>query len=223
MHGREHQMTGFCGGQREANGFQIAQLADQDEVGVFAQRRAQRFVEAMRVAVHFALVDQAFLRGMYKLDRILDREDMAVLVLVDVVDHRRERSRLARTSRPGHQDQTLRLLDELLEDARAAEILQAEDFGRNRTEHRSGTAVLVERIDAETRQARDLEREVDLEEFLVVATLLVRHDVVDQRVDLLVIEGRDVDPAHVTIDADHRRQAGRQVQVRRLVLHRKRK
>ena len=67
----------------------------------------------------------------------------------------------------------------------------------------------------------NLEREVDLEEFLVVAALLVRHDVVDQRVDLLVVQRRDVDAAHVAVDADHRRQAGRQVKVGGLVLDRK--
>ena len=65
-------------------------------------------------------------------------------------------------------------------------------------------------------------REVDLEELLVVAALLVRHDVVDQRVHLLVVERRDVDAADVAVDPDHRRQAGRQMQVGGLVLDRKR-
>src|SRR3546814_12673578 len=68
----------------------------------------------------------------------------------------------------------------------------------------------------------DLEREVDLEELLVVAALLVRHDVVHQRMDLLVVQRRDVDAAHVAVDADHRRQARRQMQVRCLVLDRER-
>jgi hypothetical protein len=68
VQGREHQVAGFGGGQREADGFQIAQLADQDVVGVFAQGRAQRLVEAVRVAMHLALVDQALLRGVHELD-----------------------------------------------------------------------------------------------------------------------------------------------------------
>src|SRR3546814_10630273 len=66
--------------------------------------------------------------------------------------------------------------------------------------------------DLEARQAGDLEREVDLEELLVVAALLVRHDVVHQRMDLLVVQRRDVDAAHVAVDADHRRQDRRQMQ-----------
>jgi hypothetical protein len=137
-----------------------------------------------------------------------------------VVDHRRQRGRLARASRSGDQDQALRLLDQFLEDARRAKVLQRQHFGRNGTKHRTGTTVLVERVDAETRQAGDFEREVGLEEFLVIAPLLVRHDVVDQRMHLLVFKRGNVDAANIADNTDHRWQAGGQVQVRGLVLHR---
>lgn len=40
--------------------------------------------------------------------------------------------------------------------------------------------------------------------------------------DLLVVQGRDVDPANVAVHADHRRQACGQVQVGRFVLYGKR-
>ena len=46
-----------------------------------------------------ALVDQALLGLVHELDRILDREDVAVLGFVEVVDHRRQRGGLARASR----------------------------------------------------------------------------------------------------------------------------
>src|SRR3546814_13446677 len=75
MRGAEHQVAGFRGGQRQADGFQVAQLADQDVVRVLAQRRAQRLVEAVGVAVHLALVDQALLRGVHEFDRVLDRSE----------------------------------------------------------------------------------------------------------------------------------------------------
>ena len=41
----EHQVAGFRGGQRQADGLQVAHFADQDDVRVFAQRRAQRLGE----------------------------------------------------------------------------------------------------------------------------------------------------------------------------------
>ncbi|AJZ05202.1 hypothetical protein J162_03088 [Xanthomonas citri pv. citri] len=189
-----------------------------------SSRSAERsgFVEAVRVAVHLALVDQALLRGVDEFDRVLDGEDVPVLILVDVVDHAGQRGRLARAGRAGHQDQALRLIDQLTEDRRAAKVFQRQHFGRNGTEHRTGAAVLVERIDAKTRQRRNFERKVDFEEFLVIAPLLVRHDVVHQRVHLFVVQRRNIDAADIAIDTDHRRQPCRQVQVRCLVLDRKR-
>src|SRR3546814_19480171 len=88
----------------------------------------------------------------------------------------------------------------------SSDVCSSDLFRRNRPEHGAGAAVLVERVDAEAGQAGDLEREVDLEEFLVVAPLLVRHDVVDQRVHLLVVEGRDVDAA----DRSEERRVGKE-------------
>ena len=42
---------------------------------------------------------------MDELDRVLDRDDVAGVVAVDEVDHRRQRGRLAAPGRPGHQHQ----------------------------------------------------------------------------------------------------------------------
>ena len=75
---------------------------------VFAQRRAQGVVERQRVRADFALVDQALLRLVHEFDRVLDGEDVAVIVLVDVVDHRRQRRRLAGTGRAGNQHDAAR-------------------------------------------------------------------------------------------------------------------
>ena len=57
---------------------------------------------------------------------------------------------------------------------------------------------------------------------LVVLALRVVHDVVHHAVHFLVLQRGDVDAAHVAVHADHRRQAGRQVQVGGLVLDRER-
>lgn len=91
-------------------------------------------------------------------------------------------------------------------------------LGRNGTEYRTAATVLVEGVDPEARHTRHFEREVGLEELLEVLALLVVHDVVDQRVHLFVIQGRQIDPAHVAVDPNHRRQACREVQIRRALL-----
>ena len=101
-------MAGFRGGERQANGFQVAHFADQHHVGIFAQRRAQRLAEAQGVAMHFALIDQAALAFVHELDRIFDGYNVVRAVVVAVIDHAGERGRLARAGRPGHQHQAAR-------------------------------------------------------------------------------------------------------------------
>ena len=68
MQGAEHQVSGFCGGEGQADGFPVPQLPDHNHIRVFAQRRSQRTVEAMGVTMHLALVDQAALAGMDKFE-----------------------------------------------------------------------------------------------------------------------------------------------------------
>src|SRR5664279_1428925 len=222
MQRAEHQVAGFRGGQRQADRLEIAHFADQDRIRVLAQGRAQGVREAERMRTDLALVDQALLRFVHELDRIFDREHVAELVLVEMVDHRRERRRFARAGRAGAQDHAARLQRELGEDRRAIELLEGQDLRGNGPEHGAGAAVLVEGVDAKARQALDLEREVALERFFVVLALRVVHDVVHHVVHLLVLERVDIDAAHVAVNADHGRQAGRQVQVRGLVLDRER-
>ena len=63
---------------------EVAQLADEDDVGILAQRGAQRVLERVGVRVHLALVDQALLVLVHELDRILDRDDVILARPVDV-------------------------------------------------------------------------------------------------------------------------------------------
>ena len=98
-------MSGLRDAQRRLDGLEVAHFADQDDVRVFAKRGAQSVREARRVAVHLALVHQAVLVHVHELDRVLDGEDVFVALGVDLVDHRGQRRRFARTGRTGHQHQ----------------------------------------------------------------------------------------------------------------------
>jgi hypothetical protein len=110
-----------------------------------------------------------------------------------------------------------RLERELAEDLGRVELLQGQDLGRNGPEHGAGAAVLVEGVDP--KRARPwISNEKSHSRFLRSACAAVVHDVVHHGVDLLVVQRIDVDAAHVAMHPDHRRQAGRQVQVGRLVL-----
>ena len=218
MQGAEHQVTGFRSGQRQADGFQVAHFADENDVRVFTQCRTQCLGEAQGVTMDLALVDQALLRFVNEFDGVLDGKDVVVLGVVQVIKHRRQGGRLARAGRPGDQHQPPRHIGDLAENLAHPQVFHGQHLGRNGPEHRAGTAILVERVDAKTRHARHFEREVGFQELLEILALLVVHDVVDQRMHLLVVHGRQVDSPHVAIDADHRRQAGGKVQIRRTLL-----
>ncbi len=108
MQGAEHQVAGFRRRERQANGFQVAHFAHQHDVRIFAQRGTQRLAESQRVAMDFALIDQATFAFMHELDRILDGYNVIRAVVVAVIDHAGECRRLARSGRPGHQHETAR-------------------------------------------------------------------------------------------------------------------
>ena len=74
----EHQVAGLGGLDGDRDRLEVAHLADQHDVGVLAQRRAQRVLEPVGVRVHLALVDQALLVLVHELDRVLDRDDVVV-------------------------------------------------------------------------------------------------------------------------------------------------
>jgi len=71
--------------------------------GGLTQRSPQRRRERRRIAVQLALVDRGLLVLMQKLNRIFNREDMFGARLVDQVDDGRQRRRLPRSGRTGHE------------------------------------------------------------------------------------------------------------------------
>src|SRR3989344_214009 len=214
VQGAKHQVAGFRSGQGQADGFQIAHLADKDNVRVFPQRRAQGFGEAEGVAVHLTLVDQALLRFVNEFDWVFDRKNMVILVAVYIVEHRRQGGRLARTGWSGYQHQAARHIGNLAEYLAHAEIFHAQHFRRNGPEYRARTTVLVEGVNPKACHAGYFEGEVGLEELLEILALLVVHDVVDQCMHLFMVQRRQIDPANITVDPNHRRQASGEMQVR---------
>ena len=200
MQRAERQVAGLRDAQRRLHGLEVAHFADQDDVRVFAQGRAQRRREALRVAVHLALVDQAVLVLVHELDRVLDGEDVIVALAVDLVDHRRQRRRLARSGRAGHQHQAARPLGQLRQHRRQAQILEASDLLGNQPVDGADGAALVEHVAAEARQPLDAEREVELERLLEALLLRVGQHAVGQ---LLGVGGRQVGPVEALQVAVH--------------------
>ena len=74
-------------GEGQANGLKIAHFPYQNNIGIFPQRGSQRLRKPQCVAVHLALINQAALTVMNKLNRILDRQDMILAAVVYMIDY----------------------------------------------------------------------------------------------------------------------------------------
>src|SRR4030095_467463 len=61
VQGTKYDMTGFRCCQRELNGFEVAHFADENNVWIFTQRRAQRVGECICVGSQLALVNETLL------------------------------------------------------------------------------------------------------------------------------------------------------------------
>ena len=72
----EDRVAGLRRGQRGHDRLEVAHLAEEDHVGVLAQRAAESLGEADRVRAELALVDDALLVLVQELDRVLDRDDV---------------------------------------------------------------------------------------------------------------------------------------------------
>ena len=144
------------------DGLLVAHLADQDHVGVLAQDAAHRAGEALGVGADLALVDDRALVAVQVLDRVLERDDVPRAGRVDVVDHRRERRRLARAGGAGQQDDPARLLGELADHLGQAEVVDRPHLVGDRAADDRDVAALAEGVDAEARHALELVGEVGL-------------------------------------------------------------
>ncbi len=100
LHRRDDEVTGLGGHHRETHRLPVAQIADDDDVGILAQGAAHGGREALRVTPDFALVHQRLPGRVKELDGVLERQNVRAARLVQHVDERGQRGRLAGTVGP---------------------------------------------------------------------------------------------------------------------------
>ena len=163
VHGREDEVARLGRLQRGLGRLGVAELSDQDHVGVLAQRAAERLREGVGVEADLALVDDAAVVGVQELDRVLDRDDVLAARAVDVVDRAtasvvdfpepvapvtRTRPRCSSASRADSLGQ--------------AQLRRSRDLGGDDAEGERGRAALLEAVDAEAREVGRHVRGVEL-------------------------------------------------------------
>ena len=114
MDRRHHQMAGLGSVERQAHRLRIAHFADHQHVRVLAQRVQQGLLKAGCVATDLALAKVCAARPEGVLDGALDRQNMARIAQIDLLDQRGERRGFAAPGRTADQDQPVLARDQLL-------------------------------------------------------------------------------------------------------------
>src|SRR5712664_2536263 len=116
----------------------------------------------MRIGMNFALIDEALLVIVKKLDGVLDGDHVLFALAVDLVQHGGERGGLAGTGRASNEHEATGLVAEPLNDQGQTQGIKSLDFPGNRTKDRANRAALIEAIASETRQVFQSEGKVQL-------------------------------------------------------------
>ena len=214
---REHEMARFRRLERGLGRLGVAQLADEDDVRVLAERAAQRLPEVDRVEADLALVDDAALVGMENLDRVLDRDDVLRPRLVHVVDHRGERRRLPRAGGARDEDQAAVLLGHGLHDGRDAELGERRHVLRDDAEGKARGSPLPVGVDAEARKVGVLVGDVEVAGLMEALEALGRagaDDFEDRREGRLVQRG-GIERGEAAVPAEDGRTSELEVDVAR--------
>jgi len=138
----------------------VSHFTHQDHVRILAQRGAEGAVKFVRVQPQFALVDGAEFVGVDEFDRVLDRDDVILVLLVDVLDHRGQRRRFSGAGRSGDDHQPVGMIAEVFQGIGQAHLFDRRNFQRHESHHRADQAALNEGIDAEAGVAGNFVREV---------------------------------------------------------------
>ena len=221
MQRAEHQVAGFGGGHGHGDRFGVAQLADQDDVRVLAHGGAHAFGERRNVRAQLALDDLALLAAVNELDRVFERDDVEAARGVQVIDHRRERGRLAGAGGAGDQHHALVVVAEFLDDGRQRQSVDARDVLRDRAKRRAEAGFLAEHVDAETPAVGRHIGEVEVVALAEVFVLVLGEDLGEITLELRIADVAELDRHQVAVHAQHGRHADGQVHVGAVLLHAK--
>ncbi len=208
-----HEHAHLGGRHRDAHRLEVAELADEDRVGVLAQGGVQRVRERRAVHADFALAHQAQLALMHELDRVLDREDVAFQLAVDRVDDACERRRLAGAGFARDEDQAARRRRELVQDFRHLELVERERLRGDASEHCADAVEVSEDVHAKARDVGDRVREVGGVVHVELMKRCLAHDAEELGLQLLGIEAVVVERDQVSVHAHTRRIARDHVEV----------
>jgi len=148
VHGGDHEVAGLGGADRHLDRLEVAQLADDDDVGILAQGAFERGGEGLGVGADLALGDVAADGGLHDLDGVLDRDDVVLAFLVQLGDERGEGGGLARADRAGDEDEAVVVGEQFADrlEVAQAEVVELGDRGRDHAVGAGGAVFVKHQI-----------------------------------------------------------------------------
>jgi hypothetical protein len=214
--GREHEMAGFGCFERRVNGLGVAHLTYLDDIGILTKDPSQGLGEGLGVHPYLALADDGQFVGVQHLDGILQRDDVAATIRVDVVDDGRLGSALARPGRASDQYESPRLLGQRGQDVGKAQLLEVLARRGNGAEHQRHRPPLPIGVHPEPTKAGPAESEIGFAGVSEICLQVLRHHVVRNGHSVLGSQLGEVGKMESAVDAIHRRGPHLQVKVRAL-------
>ena len=147
---RKNQVSGFGRCHGDGNGLEITHFPQKDDVRALAQRGPQGYHIAVCVGADFALAYDASFVPVKEFQRVLHRDDMLFLSLVDGIDDAGQRRGFAASCRAGDQHKAPgqpAKPNDLIRDSKRPGIRKLK---RDNTDHRGHGAALQIGADTET-------------------------------------------------------------------------
>ena len=151
VHCADDEVARLGGADRHLDGLEVAEFADDDDVGVFAEGPFEGGGEGAGVWADFALGDVAALGEVDDFDGVFDGDDVVGAGLVEVGDHRGEGGGLAGADGAGDENEAVVVGEEFVEGRDVLGVAEVCERARIRRDHAVGTggAVLVKhQVDA---------------------------------------------------------------------------
>ena len=140
------------------------------------------------------------------------------IVLVALLEHRRQRRALAGAGRADHQDQAALFHHQRAQDRRHVEALERRDLERDAAEHGGDRAALLEARETEAADAGEADADVELAGVLELLELARRQQLGEQLARLRVRQRLVGELQQLAVDLDQDRRAGGEVDVGRALL-----
>jgi len=143
---------------------------------------------------------------------------VTVLVLVDVVDHRRHRGGFSRAGGPGEKDESLLPECEVVQDRGELQLIDRRNSKRDETHHRTELSLLIEQVDSEPGTVLEGIRRVQLLVPLEPCELAVIKDRLNQVSQHVAADCRVVGEKKFPVNPHQGRSAHLKVQIGRVLL-----